>query len=83
MMNRDDNIAALLQAYIQCQPNPDRIGCPTIQSLEAFLYGQIERDAEGVYDHLPHCRECLQELKTLRDLTREERESEEEMLGAA
>jgi len=83
MKNREDTMAALLQANIQRQANPDRVGCPTVQSLEAFLRGQVERDAvEGICDHLPHCRECLLELKTLRDVMWEEiRESETEMVG--
>jgi hypothetical protein len=57
---------ALVQAYIQCQANPDRVGCPTVQTLEAFLHSQLKRSVEErLYDHLPHCRECLLELKTL------------------
>ena len=83
MMNREDTLIALLQATIHRQANPDRVGCPTVQSLEAFLRGQVERGvAEGICDHLPQCRECLLELKTLREITWEEVwESETQMVG--
>ena len=72
-VKRDATISALIRAYIQRQANPDRVGCPTMETLEASLRGQLGRDAaDGFYDHLSHCRECLLELKTLRDIVREE-----------
>jgi hypothetical protein len=67
------SLEALLQGYIARQANPDRVGCSTIQTLDLILRGQLGRQAaEKVYDHLPHCRECLLELRTLRDIMREE-----------
>lgn len=71
MVNRNGQMAALIRAYIQRQANPDRVGCPAVQTLEAFPLGQVQPDlAEWLYDHLPRCRECLLELKVLRDLVR-------------
>ena len=72
-MKEDDRMAALLQAYIQCLANTDRVGCPTFRRLEAFLRGRLKRDvAEEFSDHLTHCRECLLELKTLHDIVQAE-----------
>jgi len=71
MLKRNDNMAALLRAYLQRQANPDRVGCPAVQTLEAFPRGQLQRDVvEWLYDHLPHCRECLLELKVLHETMR-------------
>jgi hypothetical protein len=73
MTELDDNLAPLLQAHIHLQANPDRVDCPVLETLEAFFQGCLEEDAtEGLYDHLSHCRECLLELKSLRDMAREE-----------
>jgi len=82
-MNRDDNLTTLLRAHFQNQANPDRVGCPTLSSLEAFLYGQIERRiADEIGEHLPYCRECRLELKTLREMTWEEiPETEPQLVG--
>ena len=75
---RDNDVEALVQAYTPAQADPERVGCPTFEMLEAFLRGQLNRDqAEGLYEHLPHCRECLLELRTLRDIRREEGKTED------
>ena len=65
--NRGGDLGALVAAYIQHQANPHRVGCPTLDELEAFLYGQLKQSG-WFYDHLSHCRECLLELKTLRNI---------------
>ncbi|MBI3950331.1 MAG: GAF domain-containing protein [Acidobacteria bacterium] len=73
-MERNDGLAVLLQTYIQGQANPHRVGCPTVPTLEAFLHGQLKPDvAESLHDHLRRCRECLLELKILRDIAHEGR----------
>lgn len=59
-------LTKLLLAHIQHQANPDRVGCPPLASLEAFLDGRLEwSSVVKVSEHLPHCRECLLELKAL------------------
>lgn len=66
---------SLLQSYIQRQANPDRTGCPAVRRLEALLQNHLQpAEIDGLYHHLVHCRECLLELKTLRDVLREEKE---------
>ena len=70
---RDDDLAALVEAHMQSQANPERVGCPTLETLETFLRGKLNREVmEALYDHLPQCRECLIELKTLSHILREE-----------
>lgn len=72
-MKRNDPIAVLIRAYIHRQENPDRVGCPRFQRLEAFLRGQLKQEvAERLCDHLPHCRECLLEIRTLYDIAQRE-----------
>lgn len=69
---KGDDLAALVEAHMQSQANPERVGCPTLETLETFLRGKLNREVmEALYDHLPHCRECLLELKTLSDIRRE------------
>lgn len=73
-LKKENDLEALLQSYIQRQSNPDRIGCQSLDTLKAFLAGTVKPEmAEGLYDHLTHCRECLLELRTLRDMMREEK----------
>jgi hypothetical protein len=64
-----DDLKALLHAYICCQANPDRVNCPSTQTLESLFFGNIRpKEAEAIYEHLPRCRECLVELYALRDM---------------
>jgi hypothetical protein len=67
-MKRDDKLVLLLQAYIQRQANPERVGCPPAPRLASFARGQFKPTMAGeLYEHLSHCRECLWDLKALRD----------------
>lgn len=71
-MNKTDRLAALICAYIQRQANPDRVGCPPAQWLEALSGGQLQPEAESwLHDHLWHCRECLLELRVFHHLGRQ------------
>jgi hypothetical protein len=71
-MENNNHLRVSLQAYLQTQTNPGRVGCPTFQSVAAFLWGHLHPLAtERFGDHLPRCRECLVELRTLRDLVQE------------
>jgi anti-sigma factor RsiW len=70
-MTRDKNLAALLRIHIHKQENPHRVGCHQMETLEAFLQGRLQDDVtDELSEHLTHCRECMMELKALRDIAR-------------
>lgn len=68
-----DRFAEQLQVHLERQSNPDRVGCPTFAALEAFFQGKLRAGTlEQVTSHLVICKQCLLELRTIRDISGEE-----------
>lgn len=47
-------------------PNPERIGCPPSETIEALGQKRIGRD-DPAWDHVWHCSPCYKEFKAIRD----------------
>lgn len=51
-------------------PNPERKGCPSEETLEAFARDPRAFDINGpVFDHLTHCSPCFQFVHARRPTT--------------
>ena len=49
-------------------PNPQRIGCPGHDSLEALAAGRRVEQSDEALAHIRRCAPCFDELKRLREM---------------
>lgn len=47
-------------------PNPERIGCPPSETMQALGQKQIPK-GDPAWDHIWHCSPCYKEFKAIRD----------------
>src|SRR3954463_11316056 len=47
-------------------PNPERVGCPPSETIQALGERRIGRD-DPAWDHIWHCSPCFKDFKEIRD----------------
>lgn len=57
--------AAVRETLRVTYPNPERLGCVQVGTLERFAYGMPD-DADGILRHVLQCSPCYEDLLALR-----------------
>jgi hypothetical protein len=60
----DDN--PIEEILLTAFPNPERVGCPPPETIQALGERKIGRD-DPAWDHVWHCSPCFKDFKTIRD----------------
>ena len=60
----DDN--PIEEILLHAFPNPERVGCPLPQTIQALGERRIGRD-DPAWDHIWHCSPCFADFKRIRD----------------
>ena len=60
----DDN--PIEEILLHAFPNPERVGCPSSETIQALGERRIGRD-DLAWDHIWHCSPCFADFKKIRD----------------
>lgn len=60
----DDN--PIEEILLHAFPNPERVGCPPSETIQALGERRIGRD-DPAWDHIWHCSPCFADFKKIRD----------------
>lgn len=63
-----DVLDEVRRAYLTAYPNPDRIGCPSLQLINDFAAERFRPAPDSAFlRHLTRCSDCYAEFRKARD----------------